>query len=97
MFTAEENEFLAKVFPNGLDNELIRFPKKQKQKRVILKFFASRFSVGELYTEKMVNEVIKAHYADFVTVRRDLYEFNFIDRKDDGSAYWLKTDQTVIN
>lgn len=31
MFTAEENEFLAKVFPNGLDKELIRFPKNRSK------------------------------------------------------------------
>jgi hypothetical protein len=29
-------------------------------------------------------------YDDYVTVRRYLIEYGFLDRKDDGSQYWLK-------
>ncbi|MBJ6950597.1 DUF2087 domain-containing protein, partial [Vibrio cholerae] len=29
-------------------------------------------------------------YPDFVTLRRYLIEYGFLDRTDDGSQYWVK-------
>ncbi|MGL4819053.1 MAG: DUF2087 domain-containing protein [Bacilli bacterium] len=37
-----------------------------------------------------MNEIIRAVYEDFVTVRRALIEYGFIDRTKDGKAYWRK-------
>ncbi|MBQ0138300.1 MAG: DUF2087 domain-containing protein [Kurthia sp.] len=87
--TTKEMEFLNRVFPEGLDGELIRLPKKHKQKIWVLKVFSRKFIEGKRYSEKEVNELLKKQYVDYVTLRRDLYEFKFIDRLDDGSAYWL--------
>lgn len=39
---------------------------------------------------KEFNEIIKTAYYDYVTVRRFLIEYGFLDRKPDGSQYWLK-------
>jgi len=37
-----------------------------------------------------VNEIIKNRYPDFVTIRRYLIEYGFMERKPNGSEYWLK-------
>jgi hypothetical protein len=43
-----------------------------------------------MYAEKEINEILKAIYEDYVMLRRYLIEYGFIDRKSDGSEYWLK-------
>lgn len=92
--TEEELAFLEKVFPNGMNGRLIRYPKKRKQKLIILKALTKKFNASELYNEKEVNEILKVHFDDFVTIRRDLYEYKFIDRKDDGSEYWIMENKS---
>lgn len=66
------------------------FPAKEKYKLVILRELASDFEKNRKYDEKEVNEIIKNRYPDFVTIRRYLIEYGFMERKPDGSEYWLK-------
>jgi hypothetical protein len=66
------------------------FPKKEKRKVVLLRHIAGRFDPELKYTEKEVNEIIKTAYDDFATIRRYLVEYGFLDRKKDGSCYWIK-------
>ncbi|PKM78120.1 MAG: hypothetical protein CVU90_03610 [Firmicutes bacterium HGW-Firmicutes-15] len=49
-----------------------------------------RFEISRIYSEKEVNAIIKEVYEDYVTLRRYLIDFGFMDRKTDGSQYWLK-------
>ncbi|HZG14806.1 MAG TPA: DUF2087 domain-containing protein [Candidatus Bathyarchaeia archaeon] len=89
--TLDENEkLLKKYFPEGTDGPLATFPLKQKQKLVVLREIAKRFDRDATYTEKDVNEILKAVYEDHVTIRRYLIEYGFLDRKADGSMYWRK-------
>lgn len=89
--TMEEYEkLLKKYFPQGTDGPLATFPLKQKQKLVVLREIAKRFEREATYTEKEVNERLKAIYEDYVTIRRYLIDYGFLDRKPDGSMYWLK-------
>ncbi|KOY82999.1 DUF2087 domain-containing protein [Lysinibacillus sp. FSL H8-0500] len=86
----EEQQLLEKFFPDGLDKELVRFPKREKQKIVVLRAITKLFEEGKHYTEKELNAVIEPIYEDYVHIRRYLIEYGFMDRTADGSAYWVK-------
>ena len=89
--TEEENaEILRTYFPEGPVGPLSEFPKKEKRKAVILRHLHKRFQPNRQYTEPEVNEILKAAYHDYVKLRRYLIEYGFLDRKADGSAYWVK-------
>lgn len=89
--TEEENEkILNKHFPEGTQGTLMKFPLKQKQKLVVLREIAKRFQPDVIYHEKDVNAILDKIYHDHVTLRRYLIEYGFLDRKSDGSEYWLK-------
>ncbi|AJD89356.1 hypothetical protein JMA_00390 [Jeotgalibacillus malaysiensis] len=88
--TSEEQEKVLKTYFKA-DGTLSQFPSKEKKKIVVLQFLLKRFDVGQQYTEREVNEVIKQVYADFVTIRRYFIEYGFMDRNQDGSAYWVKS------
>ncbi|WP_139488588.1 DUF2087 domain-containing protein [Brevibacillus dissolubilis] len=89
--TEEENsDLIRRYFPEGPDGHLTEFPKKEKRKVAILRHIIQRFETNKQYTEKEVNEILKTvHTEEYVTLRRYLIEYGFMDRKDDGSAYWL--------
>lgn len=86
----EQEDVEKKFFPEGLDGRLAKFPRKEKQKLATLRVLIQRFENEKTYTEKEINHVLKDAYEDFVTLRRYLIEYGFLDRKDDGSAYWVK-------
>ncbi|MCR8843939.1 DUF2087 domain-containing protein [Paenibacillus sp. SC116] len=89
--TQDENDkLLAKYFPEGTDGKLKTFSMKEKSKLVVLREIAKRFQTGTIYSEKEINAVLKAVYDDYVTLRRYLIEYGFLDRKEDCSEYWLK-------
>lgn len=90
--TEEENDKIIKsYFKQGPDGPLDNFPiKKEKRKVAILRHIAKRFDTGTKYTEKEVNEILKAIYADYVLVRRYLIEYGFMERERDCSQYWIK-------
>lgn len=89
--TEEEREkILKQYFQEGLDGAIESFPKKEKRKLVILQQLLNRFERGKKYSEKEINEILKTAYHDYVTLRRYLIEYGFMERKDDGSQYWLR-------
>jgi len=89
--TEEENqEILKAYFKDGLDGGISDFPKKEKRKIAILKHIMNRFEINRKYSEKEVNEILKGVYHDYVTIRRYLIEYGFMDRLADGSYYWVK-------
>ncbi|HJV45864.1 MAG TPA: DUF2087 domain-containing protein [Bacillota bacterium] len=89
--TEEENEkILKKYLPEGTSGPLLKFPLKEKQKLVVLREIAKLFEGDHIYNEKEVNQILKAVYEDYVTIRRYLIEYGFMDRKSDGSQYWVK-------
>ncbi|MDO7907452.1 DUF2087 domain-containing protein [Paenibacillus sp. JX-17] len=88
--TEEENEqVLDKYFPHGRDGLLKTFKLKEKNRWIVLREIARRFEPGRTYTEPEANAVIQSAFSDYVTVRRYLIEYGFIDREEDGSRYWL--------
>ncbi len=89
--TEDENDkILKKYFINGPEGSLETFGMKEKSRLAVLKQIAKRFEAGRIYSEKEVNEILKNAYKDYVTVRRYLVEHGFLDRKPDGSRYWVK-------
>jgi DNA-binding HxlR family transcriptional regulator len=70
------------------DGTIAQLPTNQRKLEVILQYIADRFEIGEIYTEKTVNQVIGDLHEDISGLRRDLISFGYIDRKRDGSAYW---------
>lgn len=89
--TKEENDKILKIYFNkGLDGRLAEFPVREKRKIIVLKHLAKRFEAGKRYTEKEVNEILKRAYDDYVTLRRYMIEYGFMDRQKDGSSYWIK-------
>lgn len=89
--TEEEYEaVLRQYLPNGLDGPLVSIPTKEKRKVAVLRHIASFFKLGEQYTEGDINDRLKGFSVDqYVTLRRYLVEYGFLDRKDDGSVYWI--------
>ncbi|MDF2672825.1 MAG: hypothetical protein K0R09_1090 [Clostridiales bacterium] len=86
----ENNKVLNQYFPEGLEGKLLGFPKKEKKKLIILKHIINRFDANMKYTEKEVNTILEEIYSDYVTIRRYLIEYGFMDRHRDGSQYWIK-------
>ena len=66
------------------------FPVKLKDQLLILEYIAARFEPGRFYSEKEVNALISQQitFQDYVTLRRSLCDFQFLDRVRDGSRYW---------
>lgn len=81
-----------KIIKNCFDKtgHLKEFPSKEKKKIAVLRHILKSFKQGEKYNEKQVNLVLKRMYDDYVSVRRALIEYGFMDRKDDCSQYWVK-------
>ena len=86
---AEKNKMIEVYFREGPDGPLSTFEMKEKAKIVVLGHITGRFDVNRVYTEKEVNEILKTAYPDFATLRRYLVEYGFMDRKKDGSRYWM--------
>jgi hypothetical protein len=87
---AENATFLKTYFKSGLNGPLSEFPKKEKRKIVILRQLMQRFDPKRKYTESEVNQILEAAYHDYVTLRRYLIEYGFMDRLADGSSYWVR-------
>ena len=82
----EEQKLLDKYVKEG---RLTSFPTKQKRKLVVLRYFAKLFDPSLSYSEKEVNQIIKDVHDDYVTIRRYLIEYGFMERNRDGSDYHL--------
>ena len=82
-----ESRYLRSKGESGL--AIASWPKHQKEKLVLLRRVAGLFEDGRLYAEKEVNAILMPVWDDHVTIRRYLIEYRFLDRKPDGSAYWL--------
>jgi biotin operon repressor len=70
--------------------KLKQLPSKRKKTMVILRWLATLFEAGRLYTEAEVNQVIKGVYEkDYVSLRRDLIDMGYLHREPGGGKYWL--------
>lgn len=74
---------------------LTGFPAKRKRKIFALFYLAEKFQPDTVYTEQQVNELLLGWhtFADPATLRRELYDYGFLDRSADGREYRLAPEQ----
>ena len=81
------------ILRNFLDvnGKLTAFPAKRKMKIYCLFYLAGKFEAGREYTEREINEFLldRHTFADPATLRRELYDYGFLDRSRDGKVYCL--------
>lgn len=87
--TKEETIKILDRYFDGV-GKLIDFPSKEKRKIIILAKILENFKEGREYSEKEINRILERIYHDYVLLRRYLIEYGFMDRKPDGSKYWVK-------
>ena len=82
------------LLKNFLDeeNRLKAFPSKRKLQLCAVSYLAEKFEPGRIYTEGEVNDLLNQWHTfrDPETLRRELFQNHYLDRKRDGSAYWLE-------
>lgn len=66
------------------------FPSKEKKKIIVLRLIVTNFKVGIMYSEPEINKVLKRIYEDYVTIRRAMIEYGFLERSNDCKKYWVK-------
>lgn len=73
------------------DGRLEVWPSKQQDKQLVCEYLATKFVVGQSYSEVEVNDLLKAWhtFSDWPLLRRELYERHLLDRDPDGSNYRL--------
>jgi hypothetical protein len=65
---------------------LKEIPASHKKRSVVLKWFATQFAYGVLYSEKQVNEIIQRHHEDASSIRRELIGERLMQRE--NGLYW---------
>lgn len=93
-------EYSAKEIKKVVEGYVISFeplvfkeiPAKEKRKYLLLCMIVHYIEKDIIYTEKALNELLKPIVSDYAMIRRYLVDYGFIDRKTDGSAYWLVKD-----
>lgn len=70
------------------DGTIRQLPTNHRKLDVILRYLADHFEFGRTYTEKEVNQVIGGLHEDISGLRRDLISVGYLDRTQNGSAYW---------
>ncbi len=90
-----------KDLKNFLDEagRLTKYPAKRPMKFLALEYLAGKFEKGKRYTEREVNDLLNRWhlFGDPATLRRELYDYRFLDRAQDGSAYWLEEKAPVFS
>lgn len=79
---------------------IIAYPAAVSDRLVILRALAARITLGQVYTEHEINQLIQQHVhpdaVDHVTLRRDLIDYQLIQRTDRGTRYWRVADSRGI-
>ncbi len=68
-----------------------RWPSKYSDKVLVIAHLAAKFDPSKSYSEQEVNELLKQWHTfdDWSLLRRELFEYGYLDRERDGSNYWL--------
>ena len=89
-----ELEYILRNFMDA-NGKLTAFPAKRKMKIYCLFYLAQKFESEKDYTEQEINNVLLDwhSFADPATLRRELYDYRFLDRSRDGKVYRLAEKQ----
>jgi biotin operon repressor len=90
----DQDAYAKKVMANYVvDGKIKQIPSQLKKLKVIIRWLSKRFEPGRNYTEKQVNEILKQHNEDYATLRRELVEMHYLDRK--NGVYWVPEPETL--
>ena len=97
MLEKKELKYILRHFLND-GGQVISFPAKRKMKLYTLFYLSGKFGSGKDYTEGEVNDILLAWhtFCDPATLRRELYEYRFLDRSRDGKIYRLSEMQPTL-
>jgi len=88
---------LTHILRNFLDanGKLTAFPAKRKMKLYALLYLAQKIPADTDFTEREINDILLDwhSFADPATLRRELYDYRFLDRSRDGKVYRLAEKQ----
>ena len=88
---------LTHILRNFLDTDgkLTAFPAKRKMKLYALLYLAQKIPADTDFTEREINDILRNWhtFADSATLRRELYDYHFLDRSRDGKVYRLAEKQ----
>jgi DNA-binding HxlR family transcriptional regulator len=88
---AQDQQVLKEHTHNG---KVTSLPNKLKKTVVVLRWVATLFEPGKVYTEPEVNAILKEVYAwDYVSLRRDLIAMGYLEREPGGAKYWLAVEE----
>lgn len=79
----------------GRDGKLTAFPAKRKMKLYALMYLAEKIKSDKDYTEREINDILLDWhtFGDPATLRRELYDYGFLNRSRDGKVYRLAEKQ----
>lgn len=68
------------------------WPQRKKKRELqlnILRYMACQFELDRVYTEREVNDILKAHHTfeDWAILRRELVELGWMSREANGTDY----------
>ena len=90
----DEDEKMLEILFSSMSPLVLKtfdFKKKREEKRIlILKTIVGQFEKGKKYTNKEVDAILKEIYDDYVTIRRSLIDYGFMERTGDNREYWVK-------
>ena len=86
----EREKILSAVFESLEPLKLRVFSAKEKRKVVALTKIVEQFEPGRTYTEKEVNGILRDIFDDYVTLRRYLIEYGFLERTRECRTYWRR-------
>lgn len=80
------------------DGKLTAFPAKRKMKIYALFYLSEKVEADRDYTEREINDLLLSWhtFGDPATLRRELYDYHFLDRSRDGRLYRLGKNQPTI-
>ena len=77
-WTAEEAKVLGDFFSNG---RLKTIPAQRKKKDIVVRYLASQFEFGRIYTEQEVNFKLLDYHEDYATLRREMIDGKLMRRE----------------
>ncbi|MFP4534809.1 MAG: DUF2087 domain-containing protein [Spirochaetaceae bacterium] len=92
----EIQERLEQVALSTIRNYRFSLREKRRQAKLFLAVLTNlirRFEPGNTYKQNEVNRILEEAYSDYVTIRRYLVDYGFLNRKPDGSLYWVRIEQ----
>ncbi|ADK80745.1 DUF2087 domain-containing protein [Sediminispirochaeta smaragdinae] len=87
----EAETIMRKYLDLAVDGHVVclkKWPKKQKEKLLVLDRIVRRFEAGKHYAEVEVNDILGSITDDYVTIRRYLIDYGLLERKEGGGEYY---------